>query len=150
MAEALAFGASVVAFLQLTDRVVQLSKSFIDATKDAPTALRRLHAEAASMKDIIDELKRLHDASNPGNSTAIEKATHQPIETCHASVQMLEMELSKLSISPAHVQTGQGKRQKIKQSLKWAAGGEDRVKKLVADMINQKATLSLALVSDIS
>ena len=99
MAEAIAFGASVVAFLQLTDRLMQLSKSFIDATHDAPTALRRLHAEASSMKDIIEELKTLHDASNPGDSAALEKATHQPIKTCQASVQMLEMELSKLSIS---------------------------------------------------
>lgn len=118
MAEALAFGASVVAFVQLTDRVVQLSKRLIDATKDAPTALRRLHAEASSMKDIVNELQRLHDASDPGNCSAIEKATRQPIDSCHASVQMLEEELSKLSNSSAHAQTGSYKRQKIKQSLK--------------------------------
>ncbi len=150
MAEGLAFGASVVAFVQLADRVVQLTKSIIDATDGAPTTLRRLHAEASSMKDILDELQKLHNAAEPGNFTAIEKATRQPIETCHASVQMLETELSKLSISPAHMQTHSCKRQKIKQSLKWAAGGEERVKKLVADMITQKATLSLALVTDIS
>jgi hypothetical protein len=150
MAEAVAFGASVVAFVQLTDRVVQLSKRILDAAKDAPTALRTLHAEASSMKDIVKELQRLHDASDPGNSAAIEKATRQPIDTCHASVQLLEVELSKLSISPAHAQKGPNKRQKIKQSLKWATGGEERIKKLVADMITQKATLSLALVTDIS
>jgi hypothetical protein len=150
MAEALAFGASVVAFVQLTDRVVQLSKRILDAAKDAPTALRTLHAEALSMKDIANELRRLHDTSNPGNSAAIEKATRQPIDTCHAAVQMLEVELTKLSISPAHAQKGPSMQQKVKQSLNWAAGGEERVKKLVADMITQKVTLSLALVTDIS
>lgn len=75
--------------------------------------------------------------------------TQQPIQACQASVQSLEVELFKLSLSSAHVEAGSSKRQRIKQSLKRAAGGEENVKKILTEMITEKATLSLALVADI-
>lgn len=150
MAEAIGFAASIIAFVQLADRVISLSKKFLDAAQDAPTTLRRVHAETSSMKDILEELKKMYDSSDASDSAAIQKATHKPIETCQASVEMLEQELAKLSISPSHQKTGLSKRQKVKQSLMWATSSEERTKKLIAAMITQKATLSLALVADIS
>ncbi|KAH6842231.1 hypothetical protein B0I37DRAFT_194123 [Chaetomium sp. MPI-CAGE-AT-0009] len=150
MAEGLAFAASIVAFIQLADRVGQLSKTFIDAMKGEPGPLKAVQAEMAAMTTLLNELHNHHDASDPRTSAVIERATDQPIKTCHDSVQMLETELSKLSISPAHANTGSSKRQRIKQSVKWATGGEMRVNKIVADLVAQKATLSLALQSSIS
>jgi hypothetical protein len=150
MAEGFAFAASVVAFIQLADRVGQLSKTFIDAMKGEPGPLKAVQAEMSAMTTLLNELHNQYDASDPRISVAIEKATDQPIKTCHDSVQMLEMELSKLSISPAHTNTRPSKRQRIKQSVKWATGGETRVNKIIDDLAAQKATLSLALQSSLS
>jgi hypothetical protein len=150
MAEGLAFAASIVAFIQLADRVGQLTKTFIDAMNGEPGPLKTVQAEMSAMATLLDELHKHHDVSDPRSSVAIETATDLPIKTCHDSVQMLETELSKLSISPAHANIGPSKRQKIKQSVKWATGGETRVKKIIDDLAAQKVTLSLALQSSLS
>ncbi|KAH6617611.1 hypothetical protein F5144DRAFT_586944 [Chaetomium tenue] len=150
MAEGLAFAASIVAFIQLADRVGQLSNTFIDAMKGEPGPLKAVQAEMSAMTTLLNELHNHHDVSDPRSSVAIEKATDLPIKTCHDSVRMLETELSKLSISPAHTSTAPSKRQRLKQSVKWATGGEMRVNKIVDDLVAQKATLSLALQSSLS
>lgn len=150
MAEGLAFAASIVAFIQLADRVGQLSKTFIDAMNGEPGPLKAVHAEMSAMTALLNELHNHHDISDPRSSVAIERATDLPIKTCHDSVQMLEAELSKLSISPAHANTAPSKRQRLKQSVKWATGGETRVSKIVGDLVAQKATLSLALQSSLA
>jgi hypothetical protein len=150
MAEGLAFAASIVAFIQLADRVGQLTKTFIDAMNGEPGLLKAVQAEMSAMATLLNELHNHHDVSDPRSSVAIERAMDLPIKTCHDSVQMLETELSKLSISPAHANTGPSKRQRVKQSVKWATGGETRVKKIIDDLAAQKATLSLALQSSLS
>lgn len=150
MAEALAFGASIIGVIQLADRVIDLSKSFIDQTSDAPAALRMAHAEASHLKDILEGLKNHQHASDTMNMTAPRNAINKPIKECHASMEELEQELARLSFSPSHLQTAPTKRQKVKRALRWAAGGEEKVKKLLTSLITEKATLSLALLADIS
>lgn len=150
MAEPVAFVASIVSLVQLADRVTELSKVIVDATKDAPPFLRMLHSEASTMRDVLNELKNLHDGPDALKSAAIRTTTEQPIKNCQTSAQQLEAELSKLSLTPNHTQTAPSKRQQIQRSLAWAAGGQERIKKLAADMITQKATLSLAVLADIS
>jgi len=152
-AEAIALGASIAAFIQLADRVISVSKNLMDAGADMPMTLKMAHTEASSLKDILSELSKLHE-TNPASSVAtpaaLLKATKAPIEKCHASMEELEGELAKLTISPSHMQAGLSKRQKVKQAVRWATGGEDRVKELLANLITEKATLSLALVADVS
>ncbi|OIW34172.1 hypothetical protein CONLIGDRAFT_667349 [Coniochaeta ligniaria NRRL 30616] len=149
-AEAIALGASITAFIQLADGVIKLTKNLVDSTADMPATLRMAQAETSSLKDILGELEKLRATADTEGSTALVEATKKPLENCHSSMEQLEVELAKLSISPSRVQTAPGKRQRIKQVVKWGAGGENRVKKLVANLITEKATLSLALVADIS
>jgi len=153
MAEAVALGASVVAFIQLADRVITMSKNLIDSGADMPTTLRMAHTEALSLRDILKELKQRQSMSSIPEveaSTVLLNATKKPADKCHASMEQLEVELSKLSISPSHSQISPSKRQRIKQTVKWAAGGEERVKKLLTTLMTEKLTLSLALVAEMS
>ncbi|KAK0722057.1 hypothetical protein B0T26DRAFT_701172 [Lasiosphaeria miniovina] len=149
-AEALALGASIAAFIQLADRITSLARNVVDSTADMPTTLRMAHAETSALKDVLGELKRTHATSGVEANTALMEATKKPLENCHSSMEKLEAELAKLSISPSAVRRAPGKRQKVTQAVKWAAGGEDRVKKLVSNLVTEKATLSLVLLSDIS
>ncbi|EAQ84371.1 hypothetical protein CHGG_08385 [Chaetomium globosum CBS 148.51] len=124
------FAASIVAiYISWAEPCsASLSKTFIDANEPGkPGPLKAVHAEMSAMTALLNELHNHHDISDPRSSVAIERATDLPIKTCHDSVQMLEAELSKLSISPAHANTAPSKRQRLKQSVKWATGGETRV-----------------------
>jgi hypothetical protein len=145
MAEGLAFAASVVAFIQLADRVGQLSKTLMDAMKGERGPLKAVETEMSAMKMLLDELHNRHDGANFRSSAVIQGAMDQPIKTCHNSVQMLETVLSKLSAYPANTNATSSKLQRIKQSAKWAIGREAKVTKIMDDLVAQKATLSLAL-----
>ncbi|KAB5539312.1 hypothetical protein GE09DRAFT_313769 [Coniochaeta sp. 2T2.1] len=59
MAEAVAFGASVVAFIQLADRVVSLAKRYIEALQDAPATIRAIFVQISALRAIFDSLKFL-------------------------------------------------------------------------------------------
>ncbi|KAK1757126.1 hypothetical protein QBC47DRAFT_412452 [Echria macrotheca] len=141
MAEALALGASIVAFIQLADRIISLTKNVADST-----TLRMATTETSALKDVLIELEKTHAATG---LTAIIDAAQKPLENCQASMEQLEAELEKLSLSRG-VPTAPGKKQRVKQAVRWVAGGEERVKKLVATLVAEKATLSLALLADIS
>ncbi|OIW29189.1 hypothetical protein CONLIGDRAFT_645318 [Coniochaeta ligniaria NRRL 30616] len=56
MAEVLAFGASVVAFIQLADRVVSLAKGYLDALRDAPAAIRAIFVQVSALRAVLESL----------------------------------------------------------------------------------------------
>jgi hypothetical protein len=56
MAEAIAFGASVVAFIQLTDRVVSLAKGYLQALQDAPAAIRAIFVQVSALRAVLESL----------------------------------------------------------------------------------------------
>src|SRR5271165_5643338 len=59
MAEALAVGASVVAFIQLADRVIGLCKFYIETVRDAPHDLRAILIEISALKSMLENLEFL-------------------------------------------------------------------------------------------
>jgi len=153
MAEVFALGASVVALIQWADRVITISKNLIDSGADMSTTLRMAHAEALSLRDILQKLNQRQTTSSvseAGVPTMLLSATKKPIDKCHATMEQLEAELTKLSISSPHLQTIPEKRQRVKQVLKWTAGGEERVKKLLTHPRTEKLTQTLAPVTDMS
>src|SRR5262245_25222181 len=104
MAEAVAFGASVAAFIQLTDRVINLCKRFVEGYQDAPKELRTALIETSSLKSILENLDFLYKTDS-GFSSAIQSLTDRPIQGCQKSVEELENELQKLSISGDFAET---------------------------------------------
>lgn len=64
MAEVVAFGASVVAFIQLADRVISLAKGYIGALQDAPAAIRAIYVQVAALRAVLDSLRFLTLSEN--------------------------------------------------------------------------------------
>ncbi|MDB5910635.1 MAG: hypothetical protein JWP34_4749 [Massilia sp.] len=56
MAEVVAFGASVVAFIQLADRVISLAKEYLEALKDAPAAIRAIFVQVSALRAVLQSL----------------------------------------------------------------------------------------------
>ncbi|CAJ2504398.1 Uu.00g117920.m01.CDS01 [Anthostomella pinea] len=121
MAEAVAFGASVVAFIQLTDRVISLCKRCIDAAREGgPAELRSIFIETTALKSILENLQFLHGADSQFPQD-IQAQTAPPMQGCQSAIQMLENELAKLSISPDGLTSpnAPSKREIKHQVLKW-------------------------------
>ncbi len=145
MAEAITVFASVVAIVQIADRVVGLCKFYIETVHDAPSDLRSILLETSMMKAILENVDPL--VSNSGEGTSILKrlsGPDSPIQACHTIMTKMEA-LFPSSYRQVHDNTS--KRQKVKASLAnlaWPFKAE-RAKKLVGDLSNVKATITLAL-----
>ncbi|KAI1880907.1 hypothetical protein JX265_001147 [Neoarthrinium moseri] len=148
MAEAVAFGASVVAFLQLTDRVVDIAKYYIEAIKDCPADIRAILVEVSLLKAVLQSLSfilesREKDGGGPsflGNLAG----EHGPVEMCRKALAALE------KLLPADFHAVQGKRQKIRSAathLAWPLR-ESSAKKLLETISRYRASISFALTYD--
>ncbi len=146
MAEIVALGASVVAFIQLTDRVLQLAKYYIGAVKDCPSDIRTILVEVSTLKAVLETLDLLLK-----NTTRLEPrmlaqlaGENGPIEGCRRSLTDLERLL------PADAKASRGKRQKILSAaghLAWPLK-ETNAKKLLDNISRYKASISFAITYD--
>lgn len=88
MAEAIAFGASVVAFVQLADRVITLTKDYLDSVKNADASLRAILVQVSALRAVLESLNFLTQA--PGEqSLEIVRRLGAPggvIELCREAV----------------------------------------------------------------
>lgn len=91
-AELLAFAASIAAFIQLADRVITLSKFYLEALEDCPRDIRVLFIEVSSLKGILESLDFLVQNSNGDHSNAFQQLTGRdgPIEGCRKSLDDLQ------------------------------------------------------------
>lgn len=146
MAEVIALGASIIAFLQLTDRVIGLTKYYIEALNDCPGDIRTILVEISSLKAILESLDfLLRNNSGPEPHLMQQLAgDHGPIEECRKSVAELERLL------PTHIRSVHGKRQKVlaaAEHIAWPLR-ENSVKKLVDNISRYKASIAFALTYD--
>ncbi|KAK3386531.1 hypothetical protein B0H63DRAFT_493317 [Podospora didyma] len=77
MAEAIALIGSVIAVVQLADRVAKACKFFIDTAQDYPKDLRLIYVEIGSLKLIYEGLKML-DPNDPSESATL-TALQEPV-----------------------------------------------------------------------
>ena len=91
MAEVLAIGASVIAIVQITDRIVGLCKFYIEIVKDAPSDLRLILLEVSALKTIFENLNFItaHDG-DISNIVSNLASVDGSIEGCLKSVTQLE------------------------------------------------------------
>jgi hypothetical protein len=146
MAETIALGASIIAVIQIADRIIGLTKQYIEAVQDAPRDLHVIRIETSTLKAIFESLKLFQDSERflLDNFQNLD-GENGPIEGCRRSLSNLER-----LFGPDVDTTVQGKRRKIQVTLSGLAWPlkQSKAKKLLDEVLRYKTTISLALSSE--
>ncbi|RYO81887.1 hypothetical protein DL766_002101 [Monosporascus sp. MC13-8B] len=144
MADPVSLGASIVAFIEITDRIIRACKYCVETIKDAPKDMQMIMGEAISLRAILDSLgaAELHPKSMqlvPGLF-----GRGGPVEAIRNALSELENLLPKeirgLSTNNSH--------RKFLTELAWPLK-ESKARKLLAEISHHKSTLLLAATGDI-
>lgn len=149
MAEAIAAGASVIAILQITDRIIALCKFYVGTAQDAPADIRVIFLEILSLTSVLESFEFLV-ACNSEVSVAVRNLAGRngPIEGCRRAV----AELEKLFPSDCIYRLPQTKHKSRKAdvllaALAWPLKAK-KAKELLDEMSRYKETISLALITE--
>ncbi|KAM0798578.1 hypothetical protein BDR22DRAFT_858945 [Usnea florida] len=149
MAEVVAAASSVIAIIQITDRIVGLCKYYIETVKDVASDLRLILVEVSALKPIFENLDFLM-THNCAVSTAVSILSGKDgaIEGCRRSI----TELEKLFPSDWKQTAGQNTSRKQRVKATWAALAwplkENRARKLLDEITRYKTTITLAITTD--
>jgi hypothetical protein len=153
MAETLAIAASVIAVIQICDRVIQLAKYYIDISADIPADLRAILVEISTVNAILKSLEYLDKGNHITHALWNQlSGPSGPIEGCRHSITELE-NLFPSDFVPTSTSTsksGSSKRRKIKaatDALAWPLKVR-RAKELLQRIAQYKAALTLALTTE--
>ncbi|KAK8133745.1 hypothetical protein PG984_005757 [Apiospora sp. TS-2023a] len=137
MADPLSVGASIIAFFDLTKRIVNTCKYCIEAIKDAPKDFQMIIGETTSLKAIIETLKA-SNVESLGLSVTI--------EACRRCLS----DLGRLLPKPRGKSSSSSRRRKITVAdLAWPMK-ESKARKLLSEVSQHKATLLLAISGDMA
>ena len=151
MAEAIAVGASVIAFYQIADRVIGLCKFYIETARDAPSDLRTIFIETSALKTTLENVEYLekHDSAN----SAIAKNICGPdgaVQGCYQTLAALE------KLFPDRESRSNERRSEkrmrldfVLTSLAWPLK-ETKARKLLDELVRYKTTINLALTTGIA
>jgi hypothetical protein len=150
MAELVAFVATLGTFVQLADRVIELTKFYLEALHDCPHEIRVIFIEVSSLKATLQSLSFLIQTDKSANQSSPSllqqlSGPDGPIEGCRKAIISLE----KLLPEDDRSTTGH-KRRKLEATLGQLAWPFKRsqAQKLLDDILRYKATISLALTSE--
>ena len=150
MAEAVAFGASVIAILQISDRIIGLCKFYIGAAQDAPADIRVILLEVSTLNTVVKSLQFLATC-NGVVSDAVRSLGDRdgPIDGCRRAVADLE-KLFPLGCSMDGDTQPKSKKQKVEATLAALAWPlkANKAKRLLDEVMRYKATISLALTAE--
>jgi hypothetical protein len=147
MAEVLAGVASVIAVVQLADKVVQYCKYYIDGVRDASTDLRVIVMEMNTLKPIFEYLRFLCESKKHVSAMIGGLARKEgPIAGCESCVTELEA-LLKTNLPQSLSQTKRRKVEATLASLAWPFK-EKKAKKLLEELSRYKTTINLALTME--
>jgi hypothetical protein len=153
MAEVVAVMASVIAIIQISDRVISLTKYYIESTSGALSELRVILVEISTLNAIFKSMEYLHkcDHTSPALWSQI-AGPDGPVEGCRQSVKGLEDLFPSKSITlPA--QNGQPSRAKNRKidallnTLAWPLKAH-RARDLLQKIAQYKALINLALSAE--
>lgn len=149
MAEALAVGASVIAIIQISDRIIGLCKFYVETARDAPSDLRVILIETSALKTILENLNFLAACDGPDSPAArCISGADGPIEGCLRTVTELEKFFPSNSVWTEERKTS--KRRKLNSvltALAWPLK-ESKARKLLDEMMRYKTTIGLALTTN--
>ena len=146
MAEAIGLAASIIAVLQLADRIASVCKSLIETVQDYPRDLRLIFLETSSLKAIFESLRFLNE-HDPADSVTLQmlRGSDGPVEGCKMAMDQLDR------LFPSHPlrssKTKGAKRQKLQTALAGLAWPlkADRARKLLDEIMRHKSTINVAL-----
>lgn len=148
MAEAIAVGASVIAIIQIADRIIGLCKFYIETARDAPSDLRVILVETSALKTILENLNFLTACDGPDSTAARSiSGADGPIEGCFRTVAELERLFPSDSVrTRAQESSKKGTLKSVLIALAWPLK-ESKARKLLDEMMRYKTTISLALTA---
>jgi hypothetical protein len=145
MAEVIAVGASVIAIIQIADRLITLCKSYIEAVHNAPSDLRVILIETSTVKVILQNLQFLISCNSDLLTLDGLSGGLGPIEGCRKAITELER------LFPPEYAISQGdngsKRRKARLALTALAWPlkQNKARELLREMIEYKTSINLAL-----
>lgn len=149
MAEILAVGASVIATIQITERITGLCRFYIESVRDAPADLRLISIETSTLKTLFENVKLLVDCDR-GVSTTLNSLSGEggPIEGCRRSVADLE-KLFPPEFRQFNGQTRPKKRRVMATlaTLAWPLK-ENKARRLLNEITRYKMTITLTLTTE--
>jgi hypothetical protein len=149
MAEAFGVAAGVLTVIDLSVKIIAKCKHLIETAHDAPKDLRQIFIEISSLKATLESLQFLSTADSQFSDTLRDfDKVDGAVTGCRDTMKELAAELDGLSLSQK-AQTTPGKRQKLTNSLTWC-WKESRARKLLEEAMQHKATISLALLSEVT
>jgi hypothetical protein len=158
MAEALGLTASVIAVVQITKSVIEISnwiikqcQFYIDAERGGPSHLRVMLVEVSATKGILENLLFLVEHSDDGQNLVQSLSGELgPIEGCYKSIDRLR-QLFPLDDAASTYSTDpkkrRGKANTALATLTWALK-ESRAKEVLEEITRYKSTITLALTTD--
>ena len=150
MAEVVAFVASVIALAQLADRVVQLSKFYLDALKDCPREIRVILVEVSSLNAILQSLSFLIQTPSGADQSLglLQQLSGRdgPIEGCQKAIAALE------KLLPEDVKTAANKRKTLEAAISQLAWPRkrSRARELLDQVMRYKTSISIAVTCETS
>lgn len=140
--------ASIVAVVQLADRIAGACKYYINTVRDYSKDLQLIVVEMSSLKIIFDSLKLLRD-DDPDDSRTLQLllGPDGPVANCRKYMEDLD------SLLPPPGQSGASgsKMQKVQATLAdlaWPFKSE-KAKKTLDNIMQHKATINLALSGEL-
>jgi hypothetical protein len=152
MAEALGFAASLIAVIQLADRVSSLCKFCIESVDGCPKELRVILIEISTLKAIFKNLKFVEESDPDGRLFLKTLGDPEgPVAGCLHALNDLEKLLPSEHLQwNSHESGHKTKRQKVKitlASLAWPFK-KDKALILLNEIIQHKTTISVAFSAE--
>ena len=144
--------ASIIAFIQIADRVIDSCKSYLEAVRDAPADLRLILNETSILRMTLDNVRFLVSCGHTSPSLNSLGAQDGLIADCCKTIKELEglfpsnSQALILGASSGHP----SKRQKVKASvatLAWPLK-ENKAKKLLGQLAQYKVTINLVFTTE--
>jgi hypothetical protein len=149
-AESVAVVASIIAIIQISDRVINTCKFYIQATSDTPSELRAILVEISTLKSVLESLQFLETCAHAAPALWKQLSGQDgPIEECKRSVTDLEKLFPANKFPVAGRQSGPKKRKMdlVRTSLAWPLKAR-QARELLRNIIQQKTIINLALTTE--
>jgi hypothetical protein len=83
-------GPGVIAFIQVADRVIELSKFYFEAYREAPSDLRLILIETSTLWTILDNLEFLASCGHCPTALHVPAGEEGPVERCLEEIKEIE------------------------------------------------------------
>ncbi|KAH7085265.1 hypothetical protein BKA63DRAFT_499280 [Paraphoma chrysanthemicola] len=151
-AETVAVVASIIAIIQISDRVISCCKFYIESTTDTPAELRVILVEISTLKSVLESLQFLQSCTHAAPALWKQLSGQDgPIEECKRSITALEKLFPAGNIPVVGRQPVPKRRrmENVRTALAWPLKAR-QARELLRIIIQQKTLINLALTTESS